>query len=78
MRVSGFFEGFECEIRSVHASHFEDYFGQDLRFYDGPHFRMLQIVYPNTAGIWPWDTEADAWFRAREPLLDRPNHDALT
>jgi hypothetical protein len=68
--VLGFLEGFECQFRSVHRSHYDDYLGQNMSFYGNSDFRVLQLVYPNTSGIWPWDPRADDWFRARQPLLD--------
>jgi hypothetical protein len=71
--VSGFLEGFECQFRRVHSSHYDDYFGQDVRFYGHSDFRVLQLIYPNTLGIWPWNPLADDWFRARQPLLDTPS-----
>lgn len=70
--VEGFLEGFACRFLAVDPSHYDDYFGQDLRLYKGAGFRVLQLVFPTVDGIWPWDAEADEWFRNRQPLLDRP------
>ena len=70
--VSGFLEGFDCQLRPVHPSHYREYFGYDLWFYKGAGFRMLQLVYPTVEGIWPWDMAASEWFRARQPILDVP------
>ena len=71
-RYSGFLEGFECEVRPVHGSHFKEYFGYCWWLYKGPHFNMVQLVWPNTSGVWPWQSEASEWFQSRQPLLDAP------
>jgi hypothetical protein len=70
--VSGFLQGFDCQLRSVDPSHYREYFGWNLRFYNGARFRVLQLVYPTVEGIWPWDADATEWFRRRQPLLDVP------
>lgn len=68
---AGFLEGFDVHLERVLEAHYEDYLGYNLGFYDGPHFEALQLIYPNTKGIWPWQPEADAWFQARQPLLTK-------
>ncbi len=76
--VSGFLQDFDCRLRSVHPSHYREYFGCALRFYQGPAFRVLQLVYPTVEGIWPWDSAATDWFRSWQPLLDAPAGTAAT
>jgi hypothetical protein len=72
-RASGFLGGgFDCQFGAVHPDHYPDYFGWDIWFYDGPDFRIVQLIFPSTSGVWPWDAEADEWFRKRQPLLDTP------
>lgn len=68
-RYSGFIEGFHLLAVSVERRHYPEYFGYDLWLYQGPNFEVLQLVYPNTVGVWPWQDGADDWFRARQPLL---------
>jgi hypothetical protein len=51
--VSGFIEEFGGEFRAVDVSHYHEYFGWDLWLYGGADFRMLQLAYPTTAGVWP-------------------------
>ncbi len=67
-RKAGFLAGFDCEVREVLQRHYDGYVGQALRYYGGPTFRLIQIVYPTTDGIWPWDDDdSSSW----QPLLDR-------
>jgi hypothetical protein len=68
-RYAGFLEGFEVEVRSVDSSFYEEYFGYDLWLYKGANFEVLQLVYPNTSGVWPWDAQASEWFKSWQPLL---------
>jgi len=71
-RYAGFIEGFECEVRPVHRSHFNEYFGHCLWLYNGPNFHVVQLVWPNTSGVWPWQDAASEWFKSWQPLLDLP------
>lgn len=73
--VSGFIDGFDCQCRAVHRSHYDAYLGWDLWLYRGADFEVLQLVYPTTSGVWPWDPEADAAFRAWQPLLEDARDD---
>jgi hypothetical protein len=70
-RVEGLLGGgFACEIRAVSPAHFREYMGWAWWLYGGPDFQACQIVFPNTAGVFPWEPAADAWFRNWQPLLD--------
>ena len=68
-RYKGFLEGFEVAAEAVDRAHYKEYFGYNLRYYCGDNFRVLQLVYPNRSGVWPWQVEADSWFKAWQPLL---------
>jgi hypothetical protein len=68
-RYSGFIEGFEVLAVPVGHEHYREHFGYDLWLYKGSSFEVLQLVYPNTSGVWPWQEEADEWFRRWQPLL---------
>ena len=71
-QYAGFLGNFDIQISAVDRSHYDEYFGQAQRFYLGDNFSVLQIIYPNTAGIWPWDAETNAWFRQWQPILALP------
>jgi hypothetical protein len=71
-RVSGFVQGFDCQLRAVDLTQYPEYLGRGLWFYKGAGFRVLQLVYPTVEGIWPWAADASQWFRRRQPLLDVP------
>ncbi|AEH88374.1 DUF4262 domain-containing protein [Mesorhizobium opportunistum] len=69
-RASGFVNGFDCQFGTVHVGHYREHFGWDIWFYDGLDFRVMQLIFPTTEGVWPWEVDASDWFRARQPLLD--------
>jgi hypothetical protein len=62
---SGFLEGFDVVLKQVNPKHYREYFGWALWLYKGSSFRVFQLVYPSTQGVWPWDPEAPddyLWF----------------
>lgn len=71
-RHEGFIEGFEVAAEKVDPSFYEEYFGYNLWINKGPLFEVIQLIYPNTSGVWPWQDEADEWFKAWQPILTRP------
>ena len=66
---SNFIEGFEVLVSKVDKSHYREYFGFNRWLYEGDNFDIVQLVYPNTSGIWPWQKESDDWFRSWQPVL---------
>ena len=66
---SGFVQGFDLAAEKVDPSFYEEYFGYNLWFNQGPSFEVVQLVYPNTSGVWPWQPEASAWFKSWQPIL---------
>ena len=63
-------EGYECCFRSVHLSQFDEYFGQAIRFYGDKNFPVLQCVYPDKAGRFPWEDGCSPGFVAMQTMLD--------
>jgi hypothetical protein len=66
---AGFLEGFDVAVAEVPHAAYAEYLGQSLDFYGGPTFRVLQIIYPSTLGVWPWAPDAEPSFRAWQPVL---------
>lgn len=66
---SGFLEGFAVQFVPVSPMHLRDYFGWNRWLYEGDSFGVLQLVYPTTDGVWPWDEKASESFRRLQPLL---------
>jgi hypothetical protein len=68
-RYAGFLEGFDVVVERVEPEFYSDYFGWDLWLYEGPNFEVLQLVWPSTEGVWPWQPAASDWLREWQPLL---------
>jgi hypothetical protein len=69
-RVAGLLGGgFECLIGEVAPSYLKEYMGWAIWLHEGTGFRAWQIIFPNTAGVFPWEPEANDWFRNWQPLL---------
>ena len=62
---SDFIEGFDITFKSVEKKHYKEYLGYGLWLHKGDNFKVMQMIYPNTSGIWPWDKKAPEdflWF----------------
>lgn len=68
---SGFLEGFDVTFERVEREFYREYFGWDLWLYGGADFEVLQLVWPTTEGVWPWQAGASEWFRDWQPLLTK-------
>ena len=66
----GFLEGFEVTFGEVLKEHYKEYLGWGIWYNKSDNFKMLQLVYPNTSGIWPWDDSVPEDFKWFQPLLN--------
>lgn len=66
--ADGFVEGFPCIFQTVDRTCYGNYLGWDLWFHGDDRFDALQLIYPTTAGIWPWEPLASDWFRDWQTL----------
>lgn len=60
-----FLENFDVTFKEVELKHYSEYFGWGNWYYKGNDFKALQLIYPSTNGIWPWDSKAKdefTWF----------------
>lgn len=51
---------------------YEDYFGQAIRFHKGTSFPVLQLVWPDTNNVFPFEPHFEARFKDRQQLLFDP------
>lgn len=61
--------GFECLIGEASSEKVRYYMHWASWLYKGQPFRAYQIIWPSTAGIFPWEAGASDWLIARQPLL---------
>ena len=65
----GFLEGFPVQFVPVAREHRETYMLSASWLHGGPKFDGLQLIWPSTEGIFPWEPNASAWLRANQPIL---------
>lgn len=65
----GFLEGFAVQFGPVNREFREEYMRSATWLHEGANFDALQLIWPSTTGVWPWDPEASEWLRANQPLL---------
>lgn len=72
---SDFLENHDICFEIVSEKYYEDYFGRAIWHYNSLQFKMLQLVYPTTSGIYPWTPNAPKDFLEWQPVL---THDGKT
>lgn len=65
----GFLEGFAVQFGPVAREYRGEYMRSACWLHGSADFDALQLIWPNTSGIWPWDAAASDWFRTNQPLL---------
>ena len=68
-RYRGFLDGFDVCFEHVAPSNYETYLRFNVWGYGGRKVEALQLLYPNTSAVWPWEAEAGDWFRSYQRIL---------
>lgn len=72
VRTAGVLPGDEAYLFPVARRHYAAYLGWSRWFYRGDHFGCLQIVWPDEAGVFPWEDGFDPQFaNAQVDLTER-------
>ncbi|GAB7052225.1 DUF4262 domain-containing protein [Catenuloplanes indicus] len=61
--------GYDVVVRAVRDGWHPRFFGAGLDFYRRTRMPMMQIVWPDRAGRFPWEPGTDAGYRAAQPSL---------
>ncbi|URM91542.1 DUF4262 domain-containing protein [Streptomyces sp. MRC013] len=61
--------GYEVTVRPVRPSWYLVFFGAGVDFYQAPPLPITQLLWPDRAGRFPWDEEADECCRTSQPLF---------
>src|SRR5258708_7181203 len=68
--VSGIVDGYPVVFRSVSAHEsYREHVGYALWFYGGAPFPLVQLLWPDNAGRFPGDMNANPSFTMLQPLL---------
>lgn len=54
-RVGGLIEGSSCTTKRMHITHYRDYLGCGLWYYDGSELPVLQLLWLDKSGHFPWE-----------------------
>jgi hypothetical protein len=69
-RATDLFPGAAAILRRVGEQHLGEYMGEAVTRYGGSDFGALQIVYPDRAGRFPWESGCDLKLRLVQPVLE--------
>lgn len=61
--------GYACAFRSVKSDCYREYFGYACWYYEGLDFPMLQCIWPDREGRFPWQQDFDAMMVRAQPVL---------
>lgn len=67
----GFLEGFSVRFIRVEKAFYSDYVGYAGWFYESFDFPLLQLVWPDKQNKFPWESDFNANWKFKQPLLDR-------
>lgn len=71
LSYANFLEGYNVRLVSVNTSTYPEYFGYAKWFYKNLNFPILQIVWPDKQGVFPWQKDFNSHWKCQQPLLDR-------
>jgi Domain of unknown function (DUF4262) len=69
-RYDDLFEGYECEFRKVNSNHYDGLLNYAIWYYKDEPFPALQLIWPDSAGVFPWEEGYDERFRKEQPSLE--------
>jgi hypothetical protein len=64
-------DGHGCQFREVNRSHYKNYVGWAIWFYESEPFPLFQCFWPDRNGHYPWDPECSAAVAAQQAQLLR-------
>ncbi len=70
-----FLEGFNVYFEPAKRKLASQYTLGCDRYYGERSYNVVQMIWPSTTGIWPWETQASEWLRGNQPMLGRKRPD---
>jgi hypothetical protein len=67
------FRGFAAVLLPVSLQHYRSYLGWSRWFYGNDDFHCLQLVFPDSAGQFPWSPTVSKSFQTAQPDLTSGN-----
>ena len=69
-RYEDLLEGYSCEFRTVSPDRYAGLLNYAIWYYNSPDFPVLQMIWPDPDGRFPWENGFDEKFREDQPALD--------
>jgi hypothetical protein len=67
--AEGVLPGFSVYFQKLPLEQYRPHLGWARWFYDGNDFPAVQMLWPNTCGVYPWDEAAIDYLRWVQPVL---------
>ncbi len=71
----GFLEGFLVYVEPARRKLLDEYTRGCDRYYRNTEYSVVQIIWPSTAGVWPWQRGANEWLKTNQPMFGRVRPD---
>jgi len=68
-RAAGVVLNYDVALVEVPELAYADHFGYALWFYHGQEFPVLQVVWPDSTGLFPWASGFDPSLKAIQPVF---------
>lgn len=68
-RYADLVKDYSCEFRIVNPRHYKGLVTYALWYYQGSPFPVLQLVWPDRDGLFPWNEGFDAKLGQKQPVL---------
>lgn len=68
-RHEGLLQGYPVRFLAVPKALYREYFPEAVWAHENDDFPLLQLVWPDKQGRWPWEPGVREGFRAAQPVL---------
>jgi hypothetical protein len=74
-RYAGMLKGFPVYFEPARQARFRRYTYGCTRYYGDREYSVVQLIFPSTKGVWPWNKSASKWLVRNQPMLGRVRPD---
>lgn len=75
VKYEGFLDDFSVLFEPLRAERHAEYTLGCARHYKEQPYSVVQMIWPSTSGVWPWESKASTWLVANQPMLGRKRPD---
>jgi Domain of unknown function (DUF4262) len=63
-------QDYPCVFRRANPTRYDGLLNYAVWYYEGSHFPALQWIWPDKAGLFPWQTGVNEYVKDNQPALD--------